>query len=374
MQQRVQLPEHARDHRSRPRRASRDRPRRPERRPQRRFVDARPIGNPPPAPGMRGHRSGCARWVGAVLLIWCLSKSRLCASCGQADASVAVECTRTELILCTQELQSEKYEAIHGKLQTMKLTCTTILGFALHGVLVAFAPTTEAGETPVQEPDNYARSFEPPTRPAFIPLPPGDVEPQGWLRDRAERAFNNTGPATVSRDFKTHGCFQSPNRFADKSPDFPHGPRGAGGNYQQKHGPLCCTAALNRIVRWFVTHMWMATYDNGLAATCYGPCKVTALAANRVLTEIACSTDYPFSEIIEVSVRPAREAVFARQFRIPAWCANRTLGVNGAAIAIERNVKGFARINRSWKPSGDQRPRAAYRREAGNHGPEHRRL
>ena len=30
---------------------------------------------------------------------------------------------------------------------------------------------------------NYARPFEPPTRPALIPLPPGAVEPAGWLRD-----------------------------------------------------------------------------------------------------------------------------------------------------------------------------------------------
>ena len=30
---------------------------------------------------------------------------------------------------------------------------------------------------------NYGRPFEPPTRPAFIPLPPGEIEPQGWLRD-----------------------------------------------------------------------------------------------------------------------------------------------------------------------------------------------
>ena len=38
--------------------------------------------------------------------------------------------------------------------------------------------------------------------------------------------------------------------------------------------------ALNRVVPYYVTNMWMATYDNGLAATCYGPCKVTALAAD----------------------------------------------------------------------------------------------
>ncbi|NLP10073.1 hypothetical protein GX408_06720, partial [bacterium] len=30
---------------------------------------------------------------------------------------------------------------------------------------------------------NYARPFEPRTRPAFLVLPPGAVEPTGWLRD-----------------------------------------------------------------------------------------------------------------------------------------------------------------------------------------------
>jgi len=30
---------------------------------------------------------------------------------------------------------------------------------------------------------NYARPFEPPTHPALIALPPGEIEPRGWLRD-----------------------------------------------------------------------------------------------------------------------------------------------------------------------------------------------
>ncbi len=176
------------------------------------------------------------------------------------------------------------------------------------------------------------------------------VTGEGRMADRAERAFFNAGPATVSRDFKTHVYFQSPNRFANLSPDFPHGPRAGGGAYQQKHSPLCCTAALNRIVPWYVTHLWMATYDNGLAATCYGPCKVTALAADRVPVAISCQTDYPFNETIEISVQPAREAAFPIEFHIPGWCLAPTLSVNGSAVAVERNTRGFARIHRTWKP------------------------
>ncbi|MBN1343680.1 MAG: glycoside hydrolase family 127 protein [Phycisphaerae bacterium] len=176
------------------------------------------------------------------------------------------------------------------------------------------------------------------------------VTGEGRMADRLERAFFNAGPATVSRDFKTHIYFQSPNRFANMSPDFPHGPRAEGGTYQLKHSPLCCTAALNRIVPWYVTHMWMATYDNGLAATCYGPCKVTALVGDRVPVVIACKTDYPFNETIEMSVQPAREAAFPLDLHVPGWCAAPSMSVNGSPATVERNAKGFARVSRSWKP------------------------
>lgn len=179
------------------------------------------------------------------------------------------------------------------------------------------------------------------------------VAGEGRLADRLERAFFNAGPATVSRDYRTHVYFQSPNRMVAGSPDFPHGPRAGGGSYQRKHGPLCCTAALNRIVPAYVTNMWMATYDNGLVATCYGPCKVTALAADRVPVEIECRTDYPFGESIEMSFQPARAAAFPVSFHIPGWCANPELAVNDVAVKVEADAKGFVCVRRTWAP-GDR--------------------
>jgi hypothetical protein len=96
--------------------------------------------------------------------------------------------------------------------------------------------------------------------------------------------------------------------------------------------------------------MWMATYDNGLAATCYGPCRVTAFAADHVPVVITCQTDYPFNETVDISVRPARRAAFPLCFRIPGWCAAPSLKVNGKTVMVERTTNGFARVNRSWKP------------------------
>jgi uncharacterized protein len=176
------------------------------------------------------------------------------------------------------------------------------------------------------------------------------ISGQGYLGDRAERAFFNAGPATVSRDFKTHVYFQCPNRFVDMSPKtIPHGPGAEGTSYQPTHQPFCCTAALNRIVPNYVMHMWMATYDNGLAAAQYGPCKVSALVADRVPVELTCRTDYPFNEDIEVRVKPAHDATFPLLFRIPGWCKNAEMSVNGSKVAVESAVKGFVRVERLWK-------------------------
>jgi hypothetical protein len=104
-------------------------------------------------------------------------------------------------------------------------------------------------------------------------------------------------------------------------------------------------------------HMWMATYDNGLAATHYGPCKVSALAGDRVPVEITCRTDYPFNEVIEMSVKPAREASFPLSLRIPGWCKKAELSVNGSAIAAAPDANGFVRVERLWKPNDTVRLR-----------------
>jgi hypothetical protein len=49
-------------------------------------------------------------------------------------------------------------------------------------------------------------------------------------------------------------------------------------------------------------------------------------------------------------VQPGREAAFPLDFRIPGWCAAPTLGVNGSAVPVERDPRGFARIHRTWRP------------------------
>ena len=104
--------------------------------------------------------------------------------------------------------------------------------------------------------------------------------------DRMERAFFNAGAAPIARDFKTMCYYQSPNRLrTDSLPcEQPHCPGRAGIRFHQLGCPtvLCCVGAVNRIIPNYIIHMWMATGDNGLAATLYGPCTVSALAGARM--------------------------------------------------------------------------------------------
>jgi hypothetical protein len=169
------------------------------------------------------------------------------------------------------------------------------------------------------------------------------VSGEGRLADRVERAVFNAGPAVASRDCKTHVYHQTPNRInatAYGDPAY---------QYHKTQMPLCCTAAQNRILPNYLAHMWMATYDNGLAAVHYGPCKVSALAGDRVPVELDCRTDYPFNDSIEIAVNPASEAEFPLSFRIPNWCANPEITINDLPCKEKADARGFVRIARQWK-------------------------
>ena len=82
----------------------------------------------------------------------------------------------------TKKRPPEQHTLMRTTMEPACQACLSLSAFAaatLSSVLLSAAEQ----QTPTPERVNYARPFEPPTRPAFIPLPPGAVEPDGWLRD-----------------------------------------------------------------------------------------------------------------------------------------------------------------------------------------------
>ena len=181
---------------------------------------------------------------------------------------------------------------------------------------------------------------------------------EGSWGDDVEESVFNVGPNCVTPDFRRHTYMQQPNRLAASDlTDCSHGgdPDPAGnptthGKYLEKHYPLCCTAALNRILPEFIQGMWMRTSDGGVAAALYGPCAFeTEVAGGRFA--VREETDYPFGEEIRLKVDAAPKGRLPIALRVPRWCGEMSVAVNGASVAPVA-AKGFARIVREWK-AGD---------------------
>ena len=137
---------------------------------------------------------------------------------------------------------------------------------------------------------------------------------EGQFGDRAERSFFNAGAACVSRDFMHHVYFQTPNRpdNSDVTSAGPHSHGGNGCSYETKHWPLCCTAALTRILPGFVQWMWMKPRGGGLAAVFYGP-NMLQTSVDGISVRIETTTDYPFNETLQMRVETAKPVRFPQK-------------------------------------------------------------
>lgn len=65
-----------------------------------------------------------------------------------------------------------------------------------------------------------------------------------------------------------------------------------------------------------------------------------------VLTQI---TRYPWDGEVKLVIEPERETEFALNVRLPAWCSNPKLQVNGKSLAHFDMVRGYARLQRRWQ-------------------------
>lgn len=177
------------------------------------------------------------------------------------------------------------------------------------------------------------------------------IDGKGQWGDRIENVFFNAGPVSISRDWKTMSYYQMPNRFSEKLPADPAVPGPGDQRYTPYgHEVLCCVGSSNWEIPNYVTNMWMATMDHGLAYTLYGPCKVKALLDN-VPVEIDCQTDYPFGDQIRIHLKSANDIAAPLYFRIPEWCGAMQIKVNGKKVAYKA-YKDFAKIERKWR-NGD---------------------
>ncbi|MFF2230739.1 RICIN domain-containing protein [Streptomyces anulatus] len=133
----------------------------------------------------------------------------------------------------------------------------------------------------------------------------------------------------------------------------------------------CCPHNYGMGWPYFTEELWHATPDGGLAAAMYAPSEVTAKVADGTEVTFTEETDYPFTDTVTLSLTSPKPLRFPLVLRVPAWCADPEIRVNGQRVTAPAGP-AFTRIERTWS-SGDEvtlrlPQRTAVRTWTENHG------
>ncbi len=169
---------------------------------------------------------------------------------------------------------------------------------------------------------------------------------EGHWADLIEQTTFNALPGAVSKDFKQLQYFSSANQVLASNTACPRiAPTRM--SYRAAHDTECCSGNINRAMPNYVARMWLKT-SQGVAAALYGPSELRTTVAGQPVA-IVEDTDYPFRETITFKVKLARPASFALALRIPEWCTQPALSVNGRAATLELRAGTFAEVQREFR-------------------------
>jgi uncharacterized protein len=115
----------------------------------------------------------------------------------------------------------------------------------------------------------------------------------------------------------------------------------------------CCPPNVSRFLPSLPGYVY-ATGDASIFVNLYiaGTAKVS-LGGNFVTSvTLTQETQYPWDGKVRLTVEPKQPAEFSVQLRIPDWCRDATVAVNGEAVAPLKTDKGYAALKRRWQ-AGD---------------------
>jgi hypothetical protein len=149
------------------------------------------------------------------------------------------------------------------------------------------------------------------------------------LLDRLETISFNALPAALTPNIKGLQYYTLPNNAIAIYGNHGYNQDYANGTLPGPNsGFPCCRYNFHMGWPKFVQNSWAATAEGGLAVMAYGPMVVnTLIGGNQV--QITEDTSYPFEEQIRLRISVSNAVAFLLTLRIPGWCSNATVTVNG---------------------------------------------
>lgn len=121
---------------------------------------------------------------------------------------------------------------------------------------------------------------------------------------------------------------------------------------QEWFGCACCPPNLARLLASLGRYVYSQT-DTVLFVHLFVNSRAEILLGGRQVSVIQ-TTRYPFDEDVNIELSPASPAVFTVGIRVPGWCKEARVAVNGVPVDPTSSLrKGYLRLRRRWQ-KGDR--------------------
>lgn len=136
------------------------------------------------------------------------------------------------------------------------------------------------------------------------------------------------------------------------SANYPYHLRWEGGRVPYISKSNCCPPNVVRTIAEVSNYMYSVAKD-GLYINLYSSNKLNTALLSGEPIRLEQSTNYPWNGQVQISVKEAPLKQTSIFLRIPAWCKNATVLVNGKSINQVITTASYCEIKRNWK-AGDK--------------------
>lgn len=134
------------------------------------------------------------------------------------------------------------------------------------------------------------------------------------------------------------------------SDEYPYDLRWMGGRVKYISKSNCCPPNTVRTIAEVSNYMYSLAGD-GLYINMYGGNKLSTRLKDGSAIQLEQQTNYPWNGNINITIKEAPSKAFVVYLRIPGWCKNATVKINGKIESVSTGT--YHAINKKWK-AGDK--------------------
>lgn len=174
-----------------------------------------------------------------------------------------------------------------------------------------------------------------------------------WAENCEDIAFNSY-PAALMPDYKALRYITSPNHVVSDSKNHHPGIDNSGPFLSMNpFSSRCCQHNHGFGWPYYAENLIYATPDNGVAVLLYSACKAKVKVGQGTEVILQEQTNYPFEESIRFTLATPQRVNFPLYLRIPSWCKNASITVNGQRIGAGLIAGKYAKITREWSDADE---------------------